>query len=412
MAADREALARAIREARENRGMSQEAAAKRLRLSRTVLAQIELGNRRVSDDELERFAKVYEVSVPSLAGTEAAVGEDVEFTVSELAPELFLDEITKQSVSNVLVLVRLASSLEQRLERQSSRVPHFDVSAPTSAADAIAQGEDTAEQERRRLGLLSTPATNVVSLVASQGIRVAAAPLQDGLTCLFMRLLDVGSVIVVNSGRDEVQRRFAMLHAYAHVLFERGQVVRTAKRSNAGELIAKRATAFATAFLLPESGIRTVLEGLGKGQPSRKGFVVLDAATDERTRAERRTAPGSQAVTYADAAAIAGQFGASYKAVVLRLQSLGILSETQSDQLLTSKAQSAADQFLALTHPRVPHAPLPEDRSGLKADVLHLAIECYRRELLNKRGLEGIAELLQLPDLSEAKLLEFAQAAR
>jgi Zn-dependent peptidase ImmA (M78 family)/transcriptional regulator with XRE-family HTH domain len=412
MAIDRDELARALRGARENRGLSREAAAKRLGLSRTVLAQIELGNRRVSDDELERLAKLYETSVANLVGTEPAATEDVEFTISELAPELFLDEMTKHGVSGVLVLVRLASSLEQRLERQSRRVPHYSVPAPTNAADALAQGEDAAEQERRRLGLLSAPATDVVSLVASQGIRVAAARLQDGLTCLFMRLLDVGSVIVVNSGCDDVKRRFTLLHAYAHVLFERGQVIRTTKRSNAGELIAKRATAFATAFLLPESGVRELLRGLGKGQPSRKGFVVLDAATDERTRAEQRTAPGSQTMTYADAAAVAGRFGAGYKAVVLRLLSLGIISETECDELLSTKVQRAAEQCLALTHPFAEDAPLPEDRSGLKADVLHLAIECYRRKLLSKDGLAPIAEMLQLPDLSEAKLLELAQAAR
>lgn len=60
MAVDREALARALREARENSGMSQEAAAKRLGLSRTVLAQIELGNRPVSSDELSKLATLYD----------------------------------------------------------------------------------------------------------------------------------------------------------------------------------------------------------------------------------------------------------------------------------------------------------------------------------------------------------------
>ena len=80
MAVDREPLARALREARENHRMSQEAAAKRLGLSRTVLAQIELANRRVSDDELDRFAMLYKTSVASLAGTEPANTEDVEFT--------------------------------------------------------------------------------------------------------------------------------------------------------------------------------------------------------------------------------------------------------------------------------------------------------------------------------------------
>jgi transcriptional regulator with XRE-family HTH domain len=412
MAVDREPLARALREARENHGMSQEAAAKRLGLSRTVLAQIELANRRVSDDELDRFATLYKTSVANLAGTEPADAEDVEFTVSELAPELFAHEMTKQGVSSVLVLGKLASSLERRIGRKKRRVPYYDVPAPSTVAEAITQGEDAAEQERRRLGLLRAPAMNVVEVVASQGIRVAAAELQEGLTCVFLRVQDIGSVIVVNSACDDVQRRFVLLYAYAHVLFERGVILRAAKPSNADELITKRATAFATTFLLPEAGVREVLASLGKGQPSRKGFVVLDAATDEWTRAELRMAPGSQTVSYADAAAIAGRFGTSYKAVVIRLMSLGVISETESRALLNTKVQRAAEQCLALTHPRMESAVVLEDRSGLKADVLHLAIECYRRGLIKKDRLGAIAEMLQLADLSAAKLLELAEAAR
>ena len=412
MAVDREALARALREARENHGMSQEAAAKRVGLSRTVVAQIELGNRRVSGKELDRFATLYKTSLGALTGIEPADADDVEFTVSRLAPELFADEMTKQGVSSVLLLVKLASSLGRRIGRTPRRVPHYDAPAPRSAAEAIAQGEDAADQERRRLGLLHTPAANVVELVASQGIGVAAAPLQDGLTCLFLRVQQIGSMIAVNSTCDEVQRRFVLLHAYAHVLFERGAVLRASKPSSAGELIAKRATAFANAFLLPEAGVREMLTSLGKGQPSRKGFVVLDAATDEWTRAEQRTAPGSQTVTYADAAAIAGKFGVSYKAVVLRLLSLGVVSEAESRHLLSAKAVRAAEQCLALASPQVESALLPEDRFGLKADVLHLAIECYRRGLIKRDSLGSIAEMLQLPDLPEAKLLELAEAAR
>ena len=219
-------------------------------------------------------------------------------------------------------------------------------------------------------------------------------------------------MIVVNANYDDLRRRFAVLQAYAHVLFERGKVIGTTKRSSAGELTAKRATAFAAAFLLPEKGLREQLESFGKGHASRKGYAVLDVATDEAIRAEQRAASGSQTITYADVAAIGRRFGASYKAAVLRLLSLGIISETESDELLSTKAQRMADRCLALTHPRTEDRSLPEEHSGLKADVLHLAIESYRRELIKKDRLAAIAEMLQLPDLPKAKLLELAEATR
>ena len=59
MAVDREGLARSLRSARENLGISQQAAADQVGLSRTVVAQIELGNRSVTADELERLARLY-----------------------------------------------------------------------------------------------------------------------------------------------------------------------------------------------------------------------------------------------------------------------------------------------------------------------------------------------------------------
>ena len=68
MPVDREVLARALRAARENRGISQQRAAERAGLSRTVIAQIELGNRPVSADELAKFASVYRRPVIDLLG--------------------------------------------------------------------------------------------------------------------------------------------------------------------------------------------------------------------------------------------------------------------------------------------------------------------------------------------------------
>ena len=46
------------------------------------------------------------------------------------------------------------------------------------------------------------------------------------------------------------------------------------------------------------------------------------------------------------------------------------------------------------------------------SDVLHLAIECDRRQLITKDKLAEIGGMLQLAALSKAKLLELAEAAR
>jgi CheY-like chemotaxis protein len=75
-------------------------------------------------------------------------------------------------------------------------------------------------------------------------------------------------------------------------------------------------------------------------------------------------------------------------------------------RLVAEKAQRAAEQCAALTNPHGESGPYRDDRSGLKADVLHLAIECYRRQLITKDKLAEIGGRLQLAALPKAKLLE------
>src|SRR5262249_11187682 len=141
-----------------------------------------------------------------------------------------------------------------------------------------------------------------------------------------------------------VWTQYAVLQSYAHAVFEGDAVIRPTKRSNAGELLSKRANAFVGAFLLPETGMRDFLESMGKGYPSRKVYSVFDE-TDEPVRAERRSSPGSQVITYLDVAEIAARFGAPYGAAVARLLSLGLISESENHGLLSAKRRRAVDQF-------------------------------------------------------------------
>jgi Zn-dependent peptidase ImmA (M78 family) len=395
--------------------LSQQAAAERVGLSRTLIAQIELGNRPVSEEEIGKFATLYETSVSDLTGTQIPDDGEFAFFVFEFAPELLLNEQTKAKVSQLLALVEEASALEQALGRKPrDRAPEYDVPSPRSAAEAIAQGERVAEQERRRLGLSSNPVGNLFDVVSAQGVRTTTADLPD-VSSLFIRHRFVGSVVFVNSALDTAGRRSAILHGYAHALFERGEALRMLKPGTADQLVAKRASAFASAFLLPGGGIEDALNGIGKGQPSRTSYVVFDSSTESPIRAEHRAAPGSQTITCVDIATIARRFGASYRATVYRLLTLGALSDSNARELLNDRRLRAGEHYLAVFGAGMQHdasVVASEERVGLKAEVLRLAVECYRRKIIKKDRLSTIAEHLQIPELSKARLLELAEAAR
>ena len=119
-------------------------------------------------------------------------------------------------------------------------------------------------------------------------------------------------------------------------------------------------------------------------------------------------------VTCVDVAAIAERFGASYRGTVMRLLSLGIISDSDSSELLSAKRQRAAEQWRGVADNADPGRGADRLEHGLqlKAEILRLAIECYRRDLIKKDRLVAIAERLQLPELPKAGILELAQAAR
>jgi transcriptional regulator with XRE-family HTH domain/Zn-dependent peptidase ImmA (M78 family) len=412
MAVDREGLARALREARGNHGMSQATAAKRVGLSRTVLAQIELGNRTASPAELTKLAKLYGTTAADFSH-DAAPNHDVLAMLS--ANGLAIPSELQPVLETVVGLCIDAGTLENLLGR--SRVtgpPHYDLPRPRSTADAIMQGEQVADQERHRLGLgPGSSVDNVSDLVASQGTRVAVLKLPEEVAGIYIRHSSTGSLIVTGTADTRVPR-FGLLHEYAFALFERERSLIVTTPLNSDELIQIRAAAFAAAFLLPQSGIESAVRILDKGRPSRKALAVFGYAAEELLEAEVRSTPGSQTLSSHDVASIAGRFGASYEATVYRLRALDFITKAETEDLLTRERRRAASAYTTLfatrAEPDVLHATEPG--APLKREVVHLAIEAYRRGLTSKGDLVALAPKLQLSVLTPAKLVELAEGVR
>ena len=425
MALDRETVARILRTARENRGLSQHAVAKKLRVSRTLVAQIELGNRPVTDDELLQFANLYGRTLVELKGTQVSEGDDpVTAALLKLAPELAADDMQTR-IHAVLGPLLETSRLEGLLERPAQiGPPIYSLPAPRTPSDAIAQGEQIADQERQRLGIRHAPITDLPHLIADQSIRVFALELPERMSGLFVQHASVGSAIGVNAAHAAARRRFFMAHGYAHALFDRSGVAKVCKDTNSKELIERRAHAFAAAFLLPSAGVEETVRRFGKGGGSRNVQWVFDGATDRSVRAEQRSAPGSQAITYVDVASIADRFGSAYSLTISRLLGLGLISEADNERLLKRKSVELANRWLAIFSPDAgdvqPSNPVGAvvqlsnrvtELSGLDAERLHLFIEAYRRGLADKSDLPVELSVL-VPGLSQETLLQFVEATR
>jgi len=416
----REPLAQNLRKARENRGLSQEAVAKKLRLSRSLVAQIELANRPVTADELAKFADFYGTPAVELAGTRVETNDPVTATLLNLAPAL-LKELDMQSrIHGVLGALMAASELERLLERQPrTRPPTYPLPSPRTLVDAIRQGEELAERERQRLDLRNAPLQELADLCAAQGIPVFALKLPGDMSSLFIADASVGPAIVVNFTHDAVHQRLTIAHTYGHAVCEPMGTIRVCTNANAKELIERRVAAFAAAFLLPAAGVAGTVRRLGKGQPSRQEYWAFDAATEQSVRAEERSTPGSQTMTYLDGMWIARRFGTTYKLAIARLLGLGLIAESDQRRLLRPTAVARAQECLALLDPASalssPSSSNPVVAlSDLPAERFYMAIEAYRRGLMTKADLadEAVSLSLQLPGLSDSRLLELAEAAR
>ena len=293
-------------------------------------------------------------------------------------------------------------------ERRSGP-PSYDMPIPRSSGQAVAQGEETAEQERRRLGIANAPIAEISELIASQGIWASGVTLPDSMSGLFLRHPSIGLAILVNSSHPKGQKRFSYAHEYAHALLDRNRHVTISSTDNSSEMVEKRANAFAAAFLMPRAGIRASLRNLDKGLPSRQDHAIFDVASGGHIEAAQRPPARSQRITYKDNAMLAHHFGVSYQAAAYRLKSLRYISARECSNLI-DRAGVGREFLVALS--KFDELGKPEQQEHwdreLRSEIVHLAIEAYRREEIS-RG--RILELSKTLRIKGDTLLNLAEAA-
>ena len=97
-------IAGRCRLARENAGLSQAQAAKKIGIARSALTEAEAGNRKISATELTEMGRIYGVGISWLTD-EGNVGPDPERDRIELAARE-LARLRKEDLETVLQLVR------------------------------------------------------------------------------------------------------------------------------------------------------------------------------------------------------------------------------------------------------------------------------------------------------------------
>ncbi len=289
MPIDQKELGQRLKKLRESRGYTQEEIADALGIPRSSVVQLEMGNRSLDSLELIKLSKELGFDPSDLFAPEFGELQDSVTALFRAEASAAADKDLRQSVSQWSTLCRQFTFLERLVVADRSFVGpvRYEFQEPRNRWEAIQQGAVVADQERGRLKLGTGPVPELPEIIEGQGVRVGSVPLDESVSGLFLTDENIGLSILVNSAHSEQRQLFSFAHEYSHLLFDRAKRGNISRLENREDSIEARANSFAAAFLMPESGIREFLSGVGKGRDIPTLQEVYDEEGDA-VRAQRR----------------------------------------------------------------------------------------------------------------------------
>lgn len=358
-------LGRQLASARKARGLTQQAVAEALGLSRATVIALEKGDRRPKPGELVQLAGLYQRQVGDFVRAGALPPGDsfvVHFRSVRTPGSQVQDERREADVRTFEDLCRDYLEIERLtgspLPRRYPEV--YDV----THADAEEAAEEVAMSERQRLGLGDGPIGDLWGLLSSDvGLRIFAQAFRDNrIAGLFVFTEEYGGCISVNARHPEERQRWTAAHEYAHFLTDRYRaeitVLPTFQRVPERE---RFADAFARHFLMPSSGLV------------------------RRFRAMRRAKEGP--ITPADVLVLGHLYQVSFAALMLRLEELRLISAGSWERLKGAGFKVTEARALL---------DLPPSQHRLAALPLRyeaLAVQAFMRGELSQ---ERLARLLRM----------------
>lgn len=296
--------------ARKAAGITQEAAAANLGMSRPTFIAIEKGTRRPKPDELVKLTELYKQPLNKLLRDDARP--------APLRPHLrsLLDDMVggRRELESAVGLLTDYVDDYQYLEKlfDARVVTQFPppVRIPIGAMERFS--EHCAQEERSRLKLgAHQPIDNLRRTLEEAGLHVFMDKLDSKLAGLYVFVPDFGYCILVNRNHPESRRRWTIAHEYGHFLADRDRpgvdYVKPMQRKNETE---RFADLFAPAFLMPASGVQ------------RRFYEEMERTGDFKV---------------GDLCRMAQYFGTSVMAMALRLEALGLIPRGGWDQISSSR---------------------------------------------------------------------------
>jgi Zn-dependent peptidase ImmA (M78 family)/transcriptional regulator with XRE-family HTH domain len=394
-----------LRQARESTGLTQDEVGGELGISRSAVTLIESGTRAVSSLELDRLAFLYGRDIRGFFAAEFGA-ENTLAGLFRRNRDIADDPKSMNALRHCMAVGRELTNLERLvgIDRDPASAVRYNLSAPRSKFDAIRQGTAIAEQERRRLGIGDAPLADVTELLEKHGVRTALVDLPEDISGLTVFDAEAGPFVATNRADHLLRRNFSFAHEYAHVLLDCDSTGRISRDSERTDLIEVRANSFAANLLMPEAGVREILEALGK---SMQGRLLAETPVDD-DRAVGIEARGTAAVSKIqmhDVVLLAHHFGVSRQVVLYRLRNLRLISDRGLQELLSEEQAGHGRQLERLLDlPEPDHA---KERNRFRHRFLSLALEAYRRTAISRGKLEELFATLLEKKREEVALADY-----
>jgi Zn-dependent peptidase ImmA (M78 family)/transcriptional regulator with XRE-family HTH domain len=270
-------IGKRLRLAREGVKFTQQEAADAIKMARTTLAVIELGQRRARLEELQKLATIYKTSANAILRREA-VHLDLVPRFRKLADST--DSAIEDAARLLNDLVRAEVELEDALGIE--RVRNYPPERPLLPGDVRTQAEQDAQELRDWLGLGAAPVLDILSLLDLQlGIRVYLRRLDSKVSGLFAFDDNVGACMLLNANHPADRIAQSGAHELGHFVSTRRQTEVLTTREKFQSREERYANAFARCFSAPARIVRQRFAEITAGQShlTRRHVILLASAT-------------------------------------------------------------------------------------------------------------------------------------
>ncbi len=370
-----------LRIARETADITQADAATDIDVARTTLVAIEKGQRRIRIDELQRLARLYDMSINALLRRESV---HVDLVPRFRKLQKSAEDASTAAAQLLSNLARAEVELENLLG--ISRTRNYPPERPLLPGNVRAQAEGDAQEFRQWLGLGLSPIRDLVTLLELElGVRVYIRKLDARVSGLFAYDEKLGACILLNASHPRERRAQTAAHELGHFISAR----QTPEVLHLDETESSREERYANAFS--------------------RNFLTPARAVMQKFR---EVTAGSSTLTRRHIIVLAHAFGVSREAMVRRLEELG-LTKSGTWDWFESNGRITDDQARQVLGDLVPSDSAKTE--AIRPTTLRLnmlAAEAWRQEILSEGQLARLLHLdrIELREILDDMEIEGGQA--